>query len=181
MGQAVTMDRDPRPLARLRWAAAARTLAALALAAGLGLAAAGCSRDGAGGAGGAGGDAGPAATAGGGTGPAGSPAGSPAGGGAGAGGGGGGPGGGAGGTRDTSPIVDVRGTVASVDRAAGLIRLRAPDAGYSVIEVNPSTKYGRSEGEPAGLADVVPAAEVVGTGLGGDGRLRARLVTILTY
>ncbi|MGH9188510.1 MAG: hypothetical protein ACRD0Q_00525 [Acidimicrobiales bacterium] len=80
-----------------------------------------------------------------------------------------------------SPIIDVRGTVASVDRTAGLIRLTAADSDYSVIEVTPSTEYRRSEGESAVLADVVPGSEVVGTGLGQNGRLRSRLVTILTY
>lgn len=93
-------------------------------------------------------------------------------------GGGGRPGGG---QQPASPIIDVRGTVASVDRAAGLIRLTAPDAGYSVIEVTPSTEYRLSEGESATLAEVVPGTVVVGTGLGQDGRLRSRLVTILSY
>ena len=86
-----------------------------------------------------------------------------------------------GGQQPASPIIDVRGTVASVDRAAGLIRLTAPDAGYSVIEVTPSTEYRLSEGESATFAEVVPGAVVVGTGLGQDGRLRSRLVTILSY
>ena len=85
------------------------------------------------------------------------------------------------GQQPVSPIIDVRGTVASVDRAAGLIRLQAPDGGYGVIEVTPSTEYRLSEGEPATLADVMPGSVVVGTGLGQDGRLRSRLVTILTY
>ncbi len=86
-----------------------------------------------------------------------------------------------GGGPTTSPIIDVRGTVVSVDRAAGLIRLSAPDAGYSVIEVSPATEYRRTEGESAVFADVVPGSVVVGTGLGQNGRLRSRLVTILTY
>ena len=75
----------------------------------------------------------------------------------------------------------MRGTVASVDRAAGLIHLTAPDAGYSVIAVSASTEYRRTEGESAEFADVVPGSVVVGTGLGQNGRLRSRLVTILTY
>ena len=86
-----------------------------------------------------------------------------------------------GGQQGTSPIIDVRGTVASVDRSGGLIRLTAPDAGYSVIEVTSSTEYRLSEGESATFAEVVPGAVVVGTGIGQDGRLRSRLVTILTY
>lgn len=85
------------------------------------------------------------------------------------------------GPADTSPIVDVKGTVMSVDTRAELIRLAGPDAGPRVIEVTSSTEYRLSEGEHAQLTDVVTGAVVVGTGLVNDGRLQSRLVTILTY